>query len=370
MRAVFTGGGTGGHIYPALAVAQKFNENAEWDISYIGSENGMEKKIIEDAGIPFTGIETDGFRTKNPFRNFLVLLKVNKAVKFVKKIFEKDKPDFVFATGGYVSAPVVLAAKKLKIPVFLHEQNSIPGLTNKISSRYANTVFTTFPGSEKHFSKNIKTICTGLPVRKEFYNIDKSEALLKLGLEDDKKTVLITGGSGGALFLNNAVISLYDFAEEKNFQIIHVTGKRDFPEVKRKKDNLGKNFKNVKLYPYLSDLYNALAIADFCISRAGAAFLSEMTFLGKTGIIIPFPYAANNHQFENAKNLAQREAIIMVEEKEIINDSDLFRKIISDVLFDEKKLEKMEKNSYDLGVRNTLNLIEENILKEIGVKFE
>lgn len=370
MRAVFTGGGTGGHIYPALAVAQKFNESADWDISYIGSENGMEKKIIEDAGIPFTGIETDGFRTKSPFKNFLVLLKVNKAVKFVKKIFEKDKPDFVFATGGYVSGPVVLAAKKLNIPVFLHEQNSIPGLTNKISSRYAKTVFTTFPGSEKHFSEKIKTVHTGLPVRKEFYNIDKKEALLKLGLSNDKKTILITGGSGGARFLNNEVLSLYNDAEEKGFQIIHVTGKRDYSEIKNKADSFGKEFKNVQIFPYLSDMYNALAVADFCISRAGAAFLSEMTFLGKTGIIVPFPYAANNHQLENAKNFAKREAVIMVEETEIQKDSQLLRKIISDVLFDEKKLEKMEKNSYDLGVRNTLELIEKNILKEIGVKFE
>ncbi len=370
MKAVFTGGGTGGHIYPALAVAQKFLEDAKWEISYTGSENGMEKKIIEEAGINFTGIYIDGFRSKNPIKNLIVLLKVKNAVKVVKKIFEKDKPDFVFATGGYVSAPVVLAAKKLNIPIFLHEQNSIPGLTNKISSRFSNIVFTTFPGSEKYFPQKTKTICTGLPVRKEFYEVtDNKETLSKFGLDKNKKTLLITGGSGGARFLNNAVLSLYAYAQEKDFQIIHVTGNRDFAEIKNKVSDLENEIKNVRIFPYLSDMYNALAVSDFCISRAGAAFLSEMTFLGKSGIIVPFPYSANNHQLENARNLSKRETVIMIEEKEIKNNPMLLKNIVSDVLFDEEKLEKLKKNSYDLGIRNTLNLIEENILKEIGVKL-
>lgn len=367
MKAVFTGGGTGGHIYPALAVAQRFRDVSNYEIRYIGSEKGMEKKIIEDAGFLFSGIETDGFRTKNPLTNISVLLKVKRAAKIVLEIMKKDKPDFVFATGGYVSAPVVLAARKLGIPIFLHEQNSIPGLTNKISSRFARIVFTTFSGSEKYLPKRVKTILSGLPVRKEFQNIDLKEAYRKFDLKEDKKTLLITGGSGGSRFLNNAVLPLYQFVEEQGLQLIHVTGNRDFAEIAKKKEEMQQEFKNVKLYTYLPDMYNALAISDLCITRAGAAFLSEMMFMGKTGIIIPFPYAANNHQLENAKDLAKKGAVKMIEEEQIKKNPDIFKKIISDILWDEGKLKKMKKTSYDLGVRNTLEIIEENIFKEIGV---
>lgn len=369
MKAIFTGGGTGGHIYPALAVAQRFRDISNYDIRYIGSEVGMEKKIIEDAGFLFSGIVTDGFRSKNPIKNFKVLLKLRKATKVVEEILKKDKPEFVFATGGYVSAPVVLAAKNLKIPIFLHEQNSIPGLTNKISSRFAKLIFTTFPGSEKYFPKKIKTVYSGLPVRKEFFNINIKDAYQKFDLKEDKKTILITGGSGGSLFLNKAVLSLYELAEKEDIQIIHVTGERDFPEIWVKMKEMNYDSKNIRLYPYLSNMYDALAIADICISRAGAAFLSEMMFMGKTGLIIPFPYAANNHQLENAKDLSEKKAIIMIEEKEIQRDSVILNKILVDLLENEKKLEKMKKSSSDLGIKNTLEIIENNIFKEIGVKF-
>lgn len=369
MKAVFTGGGTGGHIYPALAVAQRFRDVSKYEIRYIGSEIGMEKKIIEDAGFLFSGIETDGFRSKNPFINLAVLFKVKKAAKVVEEIMKKDKPNFVFATGGYVSAPVILAANKLGIPIFLHEQNSIPGLTNKISSRFAKIVFTTFPGSEKHFSKKVKTICSGLPIRKEFLNINKKEVYEKFKLKEDKKTLLITGGSGGSLFLNNIVLNLYDLAEKKEIQVIHVTGKRDFLKISKKKDEMKQKFENINIYPYLSDMYNALAISDICISRAGAAFISEMMFLGKTGIIIPFPYAANNHQLENAKDLAEKKAAIMIEEKELHKSSAILKQSFLNILEDKDLLKKMQKASSSLGVKNTLEIIEQNIFKEIGVKI-
>lgn len=368
MKAIFTGGGTGGHIYPALAVAQRFRDFSNYEIIYIGSENGMEKKIIEDAGFIFKGIETDGFRSKNPLKNFFVLLKVRRATKVVLDLLKKNKPDFIFATGGYVSAPVVLAAKKLEVPIFLHEQNSIPGLTNKISSKYAKLVFTTFPGSEKFFSKKTKTVQSGLPVRKEFYNINLEFAKKKFEKKPGRKTILITGGSGGASFLNNIALTLYEFAEENNIQIIHVTGKRDYSEVIKKKEEMGIEFKNVQIYSFLPDMYNALGIADLCISRAGASFLSEMTFLGKTGIIIPFPYSANNHQLENAKNLLKKGAIIMVEEKDIKEKLEILKNKISENLFNDKIVEKMNAASFELGVRNTLEIIEDNIIKEIGAK--
>lgn len=370
MKAIFTGGGTGGHIYPALAVAQRFRDISNIEIRYIGSKIGMEKKIIEDAGFLFSGIETDGFRSKNPIDNFKVLLKLREATKVVKEILKNDKPEFVFATGGYVSAPVVLAAKNLKIPIFLHEQNSIPGLTNKISSRFAKLVFTTFPGSEKHFPTKIKTVYSGLPVRKEFSNINIKEAYQKFNFNEDKRTLLITGGSGGSFFLNKAVLSLYEFAQNEDIQIIHVTGERDYPIIREKIAKMSYISENIHLYPYLSNMYDALAIADICISRAGAAFLSEMLFMGKTGVVIPFPYAANNHQLENAKDLSEKKAIIMIEEKEIQRDSVILKEIILDLLKNEEKIEKMKKTSSQLGIKNTLDIIVNNILKEIGVNFE
>ena len=368
MKAVFTGGGTGGHIYPALAVAGNFIDKYDCQIKYIGSSEGMEKGIVEDAGIDFFGIETDGFRSKNPFVNLGVLLKLRKAVKQVKQILKEEKPDFVFATGGYVSAPVVLAAGKLGIPVFLHEQNSIPGRSNKLSSRYAKIVFTTFPGSEKYFSKKAKIISSGLPVRKEFYNLDLEYARSKYKNKEGLKTLLITGGSGGSLFINKAALNLYKIMEDGKIQIIHVTGKRDFFEINKEAQERGILNSNINIYPYLPDMYNALAVADLCISRAGASFISEMTFLGKTGIIIPFPHSANNHQLENAKSIEEKKAGFVLLEKDLVKKPELLKELVTSLIFDDIKLKELEGASKKIGIKETLEIIEENIIKEIGVK--
>ena len=368
MKALFTGGGTGGHIYPSLSLAEKLKDEYEFEIVYVGSPDSMEERIMKEKALTFKAIESDGFRSKNPFKNLAVLLKLYKARKKAIKLLKEENPAFVFASGGYVSAPLALAAKNLKIPLFLHEQNSIPGLTNRLTSRYASLVFTTFSSSNKHFPSGVRTINSGLPVRKEFKNIDLEKARVQYKTADFSKTILITGGSGGALYLNKAVLSLYPWASEKNLQLIHVTGQRDFSLINEKYKQMDIKSNNIRIVPYLEDMHLALAASDIIISRAGASFLSEMTFLGKSGIIIPYPWATNNHQFENAKALSQEGAFIMLEEKELEKTPDLLREELLRLLSDNSKLKDMEAKSAKEGNHRTLEIIIENIFKETGVK--
>lgn len=367
MKAIFTGGGTGGHIYPSLAIAEKLKDEYNFEIIYLGSPDSMEERIMGEKGLPFLALETEGLTSKNPLKIMKVFLKLIKARKEAIKILDKEKPLFIFATGGYVSAPLALAAKKMRIPLFLHEQNSIPGLTNKITSRFAEVVFTTFSGSQKHFPAGVRTINSGLPVRKEFQDIDLEEAREEFRVKDFKKTVLITGGSGGALFLNKSALSLYSWAEENNIQLIHVTGKRDFSLITEEINKMQIKSNNIKLLPYLNDMHKALAAADLTVSRAGASFLAEMTYLGKTGLVIPFPFAANNHQFENARELAEKGTLLMLEEKEIEKNPQLLKETLTNLLADQEKINKMEEKSAHEGQHKTLEIIVENIFKETGV---
>lgn len=285
------------------------------------------------------------------------------------------RPDFVFATGGYVSAPVVIAAGLLRIPFFIHEQNAIFGITNRIAGRFARTVFTTFRNTTfaRGFWGKIpanKIIFSGLPVRSEFFDPDRNEAVARFKLDQSKKTILVTGGSRGARFINHEIKKIYPFFIKNQWQLIHVIGQRDFDQFEKELPDDQERDQLIQRYAYLNHMHDALAVADLCISRAGASFLAEMTVSGRPGILIPFPYATHNHQVSNAQALEKEGAVITIEEKQIEDNPLLLQETIEKIINDQPLSELMRKAAKTAGTVNTLQVIEQNILKETGVFVE
>ena len=317
MRVIVTAGGTGGHIYPALAIIKKIKEkepNSEF--LYIGTHNRMEKDIIPKENIPFKSIEIYGF-SKNILKDFKNVSCLIKGYKACKKWIKEFNPDVVIGTGGYVTVPVIIAAKKLGYKTFIHEQNSIPGKSNKFMQKYCDLMGISFLSTKKYLTK-VNTYLTGNPCSEEALKakaIDKKE----LGLTENKKLILIVMGSLGSTAINNYLINNLDKFKNKNYEVVWITGKGTYENIiKNKIPN------NVKILPFFENLPRLMKKTDLMISRAGASTLSEIVALGIPSILIPSPYVANNHQYINALDITSKNAGILVEEKNINN---LFDKI-------------------------------------------
>ena len=313
MRVIVTAGGTGGHIYPALAIIEKIKEKEpDSKFLYIGTTNRMEKDIVPKRGIDYVGIEMYGL-TKNIMRDvkagFLILSNIIKC----KKIIKDFKPDIVLGIGGYVTYPVVKAAKSLGIKVFIHEQNSIPGKSNKALAKLADKIGISFPGSEKYFDKN-KVVFTGNPCSEQALTTPKISKT-KFGLKSNKKFVLIVQGSLGSSSINKKMIPFLQDIDDENYEVLYITGKSSYEEFKNNKFS-----KNVFIEPYVDNLSGLMKSADVIVSRAGASSLSEIIALKKLSILIPSPYVANNHQYYNALELAKNKAAIMIEESNLNKD--------------------------------------------------
>lgn len=326
MRVLITGGGTGGHLYPALATAAALKDaDPTIEIIFVGTKDGLESRIVPAEGYAFREISAVKWPRKFSPQLFSVLTSLSKGYFQGEKIIKEFCPQAVFATGGYVTVPLVLAAARRRIPIFLHEQNSVPGLANRILSRWARTVFTTFPTKKEEFSKRTKVICSGLPIRKRILQVSKEEGLRYFGLSCDKITLLITGGSRGAHALNETLLGVYEMISKKRvlipfLQVIHITGKAEFDlfckrmgDMGIKDDKIGK----IVIKPYLEEMEYGLAAADIVISRAGAATISEITARGLASVLIPYPYATGNHQYYNALFLAEKKAAILLLEKDL-----------------------------------------------------
>ncbi|MDQ0253816.1 UDP-N-acetylglucosamine--N-acetylmuramyl-(pentapeptide) pyrophosphoryl-undecaprenol N-acetylglucosamine transferase [Evansella vedderi] len=319
MKVLVTGGGTGGHIYPALALIRairKHNEKAEY--LYIGTEKGLESKIVPKENIPFKTVKITGFKRSISVENVKTVMRFLKAVNVAKKYIQDFKPDVVIGTGGYVCGPVVYAAAKRGIPTIIHEQNSVPGLTNKFLSRYVDKIAISFESSRPFFPEN-KIVFTGNPRAQEVVEAAKStneDSLTSLGLSPDKRTVLVVGGSRGARPINEAIIGTLDQWENKEYQCLYVTGEVHYERVKEEMEKQGA-VENVVCVPYIHDMPKVLSKVDLIVARAGATTLSEITALGLPSILIPSPYVTNNHQEKNARSLEQAKAAIVILEKEM-----------------------------------------------------
>lgn len=350
MRYLITGGGTGGHIYPALAIANEIKrKDKSAEILYVGTEKGLESELVPKEGFQFKTIRVKGMPRKINKESFIALKELLHGLNDAKKIIKEFKPDVVVGTGGYVCGPVVYMAKKMNIPALIHEQNAFPGITNKILSRYVDKVAVTFDEAKKYFKYPDRVVNTGNPIRKEILEIDKEKAYKALDIDKDIPFILSFGGSGGQKKLNDAIYYFIKEAiEKKDVQIIHVTGKRFYDDfmAQLKKDNIDLN-KNIRVFPYFYQIPEAVNIASLVITSSGAITLAEISAVGAPSILIPKSYTAENHQEYNARAFENKGASILVLEKDIKEDA--FSDIIYSVVKDKKRLAQMASHSKELG---------------------
>lgn len=357
MRFVVSGGGTGGHIYPALAISLGLKEKYPGaEVLYVGTAQGMEADIVRKENLPFRGIVASGLERKLSLHNLLVLWQAGRGFWQAAGIIRQWRPDAVIGTGGYVCGPVVLAAALRRVPTLIHEQNAFPGVTNRILSRFAGCVAVTFADSIKYFPNQNKVRLTGLPVRPEILTVERKTALEKLGLSQDRFLLLSFGGSRGARAINEAMVSVIrKFANDPRLSIIHVTGTLGYQEFMDNAAasgiNLG-NVGNVTIMSYAYNMQDALGVANLVVSRAGAATLAELTVMGIPSILVPYPHAAENHQEFNARALEKENAALVVLDREL-NGEVLCGKI-DELLDNRDKLLAMSNASKSLGKRHAL----------------
>lgn len=363
MKVLLSGGGTGGHVYPAIAIANKIrDEHPDAEIMFVGTEKGIESEIVPKYGFELKTVTVQGFKRKIDFDNVKRVFKLFKGLEQSRKIVKKFKPDVVIGTGGYVSGPVLFNASMGKIPAIIHEQNSFPGVTNKILSKTVTKVLTSFEDSHKRFpdAAEEKLVFTGNPVRKEILLSRKNIARKNLGVSEEKKMVLCYGGSGGSRKINDAMKLVIKNMVNEDIAFIFATGKSYYEEFMESISNI--NLKPYqKVVPYLEDMANALAASDLVIGSAGAISLAEITALGKPSIIIPKAYTAENHQEYNAKSIEKQGAGIAILEKNLTPES--LNTAVFKLLGDRELLVDMANASKNIGRPEAIDLIYDEIIK-------
>ena len=360
MRVVISAGGTGGHIYPALSIINKIKEEEpDSEFLYIGTHNRMEKDIVPKHNIPFKSIEIYGFNRKHLLKNFKTIECLIKAKKECKKLISEFKPDIAIGVGGYVTVPVIMAAHELGIKTFIHEQNSIAGKANKSLSRVVDLIGVSLKSSINEFPKE-KTIFTGNPCSENAIKTEKISKT-KFGLSKDKKSVLIVMGSLGAKKVNEFMIEALPLFNDKDYELLYVTGNNDYGEtIKHKFPN------NVKIVPYIENLSGLMKDIDLMITRAGASTLSELISLNIPSILIPSPYVPNNHQYKNAMDLVNSKAAYIMEEKDL--DGKKLVDMVDYILNTPIKIEIIKNNLNKLKVDNSASIIYDNIKKLVDRK--
>lgn len=354
MKIIITTGGTGGHIYPALALINKIKEKEQAEILFIGTHNRMEKEIIPKHNLKYKAIKIYGLNRKNIFKNIKTIKSLIVSYKKTKKIIKEFKPDIVIGFGNYVSVPVLYRAAKMKIPTIIHEQNSIPGKANLFLSKYVDKIAVSLNSAKTHFPKN-KTVWTGNPCSEDALKqkiIPKS----KYKLNKNKKLVYIVMGSLGSSKINEFLIKTMSLFNNKDYEVLFITGKEHYNEIKKN------NFpSNVFIEPYIENQTGLLKNVDLIITRCGATTLSEIIALQLPAILIPSPYVTNNHQYKNAMDLVNKNAAHLLEEKDLKGDK-LVREI-DKLINNSKKLNQYITNLKSLGKTNSATLLYNEIKK-------
>lgn len=368
MRVLFTGGGTAGHINPALAAAGYFKmKNPDAQILFVGNKGGMEERLVPPAGYEMKTIHISGFQRKltpeNIVRNIQTLGRLATSTFESRKIIKEFKPDVCVGTGGYVCGPVLREAAKMGIPCVVHESNAFPGMTVKMLSKSVKTVMLAVSDAEKYFGEGVHTVVTGNPVRPEILRADRTAARKKLGIGDEP-LVLSFGGSLGAANINKAMLTvLKDSAERGGVQHIHGYGQHDedfIPELKK----LGvdpDNTPNIRVLEYINNMADCMAAADIVISRSGAITLTELEAMGKGSILIPSPNVAENHQYHNAMALVNRGAAEIIEEKDLTGE--LLLKKLRGILEEKGKAAALGEEAKKMSVPDANERIYAEIMK-------
>lgn len=367
MKVIVTGGGTGGHIYPALAIAKGLKEvYKDCNILYVGTKKGLEANIVPKTEFNYQFITVEGLPRRVNLQSLKSGIKLVRGLGQSFKIISVFKPDAIISTGGYVAGPIGWVGSQMGVPLLIHEQNSYPGITNKLLASRAKRICLTFEDSKKYFKDKSKLRMTGLPIRSEILNVCKKSCYERLGLDTKRKTVLITGGSRGAQSINNAVIqAMPEMVKMTDVQFIFITGEMGYEDTLNTLKKQGINIEvmgNITIKPYIYNMEDALGAADLVVSRAGATFLAEITALGIPAILIPYPYATENHQEHNARSLVKKKAAILITDAEL-NGQKLFRELYT-LLMNNQRLESMKKASRDLGKPDALDQIL-NVFREM-----
>lgn len=359
MRVIISAGGTGGHIYPALAIVNKIKEmEPDSDVLYIGTHNRMEKDIVPLHNIKYEPIEIYGLSLspKLMLRNVKNVFLILKDIRKCKKIMKEFKPDVVIGVGGYVTYPVIKAANKLGIKTFIHEQNSIPGKANLSLAKKVNKIGISFKDSEKYFTTN-NVILTGNPCSENALKIKKIDKT-KFGLDKKKKTVLFVNGSLGSDTVNEKMIEYLKSVGKKDYEVLYITGKNSYENFKKNKFP-----KNVFIEPFIDNLPGVMQDVDLIVTRAGASSLSEITALQVPNILIPSPFVANNHQYYNAMSIVNAMAGEMIEEKYL--SKNVLDEKIDRILNDSKKVKEMKNNLSTLCIKDSSSIIYNELKKLI-----
>ena len=374
MKVVIAAAGTGGHINPGIAIANKIKQQEQnSEIIFIGTDRGLETDLVRRAGYELKTLDAHGIERKLTISNFKNFYKTMKSIGKAKKILKEFGPDVVVGTGGYICMPVITAANKLKIPTLLHESNAFPGVSVKLLSKKVNEVLVGFEDAKARLPKAKEIVVTGNPTKitkKELSQEQKAQLKKDLGLEDNQKSiVLVFGGNQGAQSINLSLIDIITNQKNNDYQIIWAAGPTQYDEIKEKlknhKINID-NIKNVKIVPYIYNMEEVMNMVDLVICRSGAMTITEISIVGKPAIFIPFPYATENHQEYNARVLEKCGAAKIILDKNL--NAEILNQTIHEIISDENILNQMSENAQKVAVKNVEDKIYQEVKKILNQK--
>ena len=366
MKAIIAAAGTGGHINPGIAIANKIKEKEkDSEIIFIGTDRGLENDLVPRAGYELKRIDAHGIQRKINVENLKNLYATFKSIGKAKEILQEFKPDVIIGTGGYICVPTVIAARKLNIPVVLHESNAFPGVAVRLFKKKANKILVGFEDAKKRLENGKNVIVTGNPIKIKKLNlseVEKNKIKEELGLKKDKPVVLVFGGSQGAKSINKSFIEIISNKKNKNYQIIWAAGPNQYENIKAKleEDNINiEKIENVKILPYIYNMEEVMNACDLVVCRSGAMTITEISVVGKPAIFIPFPFATENHQEYNARVLVNAGAAKIILDKDL--NSEILENTIEGIITNKEILTQMGLNAEKVAVQK----VEEKIYEEI-----
>ena len=365
LKVLMSGGGTGGHIFPAVAIAQEIQKRfPDAEFLFMGANGKMEMEKVPQAGFKIEGLNIAGFDRGNLLANINLPFKVISSLLKARKIIKEFQPDFAVGTGGFASGPALFIAARMGIPTFIQEQNSLPGKTNIFNAKKAKTVFTAYPNMEKFFH-GTKTLFLGNPIRKNIITdiIDSDLAKEKLGLEKGKLTILSVGGSLGSRTLNNGWKENLENVKAKGYQLIWQTGKLDYKNILEETKDI--HSRNIQIVEFIKNMEMAYSAADVIVSRAGAIAISELAIAKKPVLLVPFPFAAEDHQTKNAQTLVEKNAAKMVKDTEM---KEKFWNTLSEICENEDLRTEMAQNLEFFAKPKATEEIVNEIFKNLNIK--
>lgn len=361
LRIIISGGGTGGHIFPAISIANAIRaKHSDAKILFVGADGRMEMQRVPDAGYEIKGLPICGFDRKNLLRNVKVLYKIWKSQRMARAIIRDFKPMVAVGVGGYASGPMLNKCADTGIPCLIQEQNSYAGVTNKLLAKKVRKICVAYEGMERFFPAN-KIIITGNPVRQALLEttMTHEEAVKKLGLNPAKKTILLVGGSLGARTMNESILQHLDLIKESDVQFVWQTGKYYHADIMKQLNNR-QDLPNLKVMDFISDMGGAYRAADLVVSRAGASSISEFCLIGKPVILVPSPNVAEDHQTKNAMALVNKDAALYVKDDEAPK---ALLSLALETVADDARLQTLSKNILRLALPNSADIIADEVIK-------